>query len=394
MEAVAEQLPDFDLTDDDLRRRGDKKWRDCPPDTIPASLAEMDVSPAPVVVAALREAVDAGMVGYSTLTGSVLPEVLAGWLHRNFGWRPEPRNVVLTGDAVIGVALAIETLCADAPVVVPVPCYPPFVAAVPRAGRRLVGVPCSLDGGRYVLDLDAVESELAAGARTILLTNPHNPLGRSWSRSELTALRQVADRHGARVVSDEIHAPLVLPGAVHVPYATIDPDRHITVIAASKGWNIPGLKCAQIITGSAVDAAALRALPRAANRGVSSLGVAAAVAAYRDGDPWRAALVSHLHERREQFGRLLATHVPHVIWHPGEATYLAWVEPPGQPEPAAIALHKGGVLLDAGTTYGPPPGTAPGGTRNPGYATSVRVNIGTSAERLERIVLGLARAWA
>jgi cysteine-S-conjugate beta-lyase len=394
MDSGAEQLPDFSLTDDDLRRSGSKKWLDCPPDAIAAWIAELDVAPAPAIVAALHQAVDTGMFGYPTITGSALPEALADWLDHNFGWRPEPANVVLAGDAVVAVALAIEALCADAPVVVPVPCYPPFLAAVPRAGRRFVGVPCVVDNDRYVLDLDAVDAELAAGARTVLLTNPHNPLGRSWTRHELTALRQVVDRHGARLVSDEIHAPLVLPGATHVPYAAIDPERHITVIAASKAWNLPGLKCAQVITGSPADAAALRALPRAANRGVSSLGVAAAVAAYRHGDPWRTALVAHLHERRRQFGRLLATHLPQVAWRPMEATYFAWLEPADQPEPAATALHKGSVLLDAGTTYGPPPGTTPAGARTRSYDTFVRVNIGTSAERLERLVTRLAHAWS
>jgi cystathionine beta-lyase len=393
---TSDDLPNFDLTDDDLRRSGAMKWRRADPDVVPAWIADLDVRPCPVVAEALHAAVDAGMLGYPAEDGGGLSDAVASFLTDRFGWAPDPERIVLTGDALVGVMLALEVLCARAPVVVPVPAYPPFFGAVPRTGRELVAVPCVTDGHRNVLDLDAIGRELAVGARAVLLTNPHNPLGRCWTYHELAALRELADRHRARVISDEVHAPLVLPGARHVPYATVDPDHHVTIIAASKAWNVPGTKCAQIITGSNGDAAALRGLPRAANRGLSSLGLAASVAAYSAGGAWLDGLIAHLDARREQFGRLLARHIPYAAWQPMEATYLAWVDAraTGLPNPAATALKEGRVLVSAGSTFGPGAGTAPGGTAVPAYDGFVRVNIGTSAERLKRIVAGLARAWA
>lgn len=393
---AAADVPDFDRSDDEFRQSTSKKWRDCPTDVLPAWIAEMDVRPAGAVTRALHEAVDAGATGYPTETSSGVPEALSGWLDDQFGWRPDPHLIVLTADVVVGVMLAMEALCARQPVVVPVPCYPPFLDAVARTGRELIAAPCAWDDGRPVLDVEIIEKALAAGARTVLLTNPHNPLGRSWSASELRALREVVDRYGARVISDEIHAPLVLPGALHTPYATVDPDRHITVTSASKAWNLPGLKCAQIVASSAKDATVLRALPRAANRGLSSLGVAATVAAYRTGNGWLAALITHLDARRRQLGRLLSEMLPQVGWYPMEATYLAWVDARGTglPDPAAAALREGRVLLDTGRAFGPGAGPTRFGYPVPPYDGFVRVNIGTSAERLERIVGRLATAWS
>lgn len=372
------------------------KWRDCPPDVIPAWIADLDVRPAEAVRRALHRAVDAGDTGYPSRSNRDLPEVLASWLDARFGWHPDPNNIVLAADAVVGVALAIEALCTSDPVIVPIPSYPPFLDAVPRTGRQLIPVPCQRDEGRASLDFEAMDKGLAAGARTILLTNPHNPLGRCWTSSELMNLKEVADGHGARVISDEIHAPLVLPGARHVPYAQIDPERHITVISASKAWNLPGLKCAQIIVGEAADARALGALPRAANRGVSSLGIAASIAAYRDASEWLDGLVSHIAARREQFGRLMTEMLPHLTWEPLEATYLAWVDAraTGLADPSATALERGRVLLDPGSTFGPAGVPLVSGRTAPRYDGFARVNIGTSAERLGRIVAGLARAWS
>jgi cystathionine beta-lyase len=386
--------PDFAMTDDELRQTGMMKWCQVPPDVLPAWIAELDVRASSDIVQALHQAVDAGRFGYPSNRCGELADALSGFLSRRFSWSPDPDSIVSTGDVIVGVMLAIEALGPPGPVVVPVPCYPPFIDAVRLAKRQLIAVPCTSDGTRTVLDLDAISRELAAGAGTILLTNPHNPLGRSWTSRELIDLRNVADAYGARVISDEVHAPLVLSGARHVPYATVDPENHITVFAASKAWNLPGLKCAQIITGNPIDAARLRALPRVANRGVSSLGVVASVAAYKTGDAWLDGLVRHLGARRHQFGSLLAQHLPQLSWQPMEASFLAWVDAraSGSSKPAAAAEERGRVLVSDGVAFSPRDATAVG-TAVPSYGDFVRVNIGTSAERLARIVARLAVAW-
>lgn len=380
-------LPDFDLTDDQLRAGGSVKWNYGDRDLLPAWVAEMDVRLCPAVATALHDAVDRNVTGYAPMDDRTgLPEATAEFLAGRFGWQVDPRAVLSTGDVMAGVGLALGYLCEQAPVVVPVPSYPPFLAAVPLAGRELVPVPCAADdGGRPVLDLDAIEAALRAGARTIVLAQPHNPLGRSFTLEELTGLRDVVVRHGARVISDEIHAPLVLPGAEHLPYAMVEgtADHVVTVTAASKAWNIPGLKCAQIIAGNAADLARLRDIPIIANHGVSPLGVAATIAAYRDGLGWLDGLVAHLDRMRTLFGELLADRLPAVRWVPMDATYLAWLDAreTGLADPSKAALEHGRVLVNQGATFGA------------GYEGFVRVNLATSAERLTRVVDRLATAW-
>jgi cysteine-S-conjugate beta-lyase len=377
---------DFDVTDSELRAAGSVKWTWQPPEVLPAWVAELDVRPCPAVTAALREAIDRGAFGYPAtddVTG--LPQATATFLARRFDRPVDPDTVLGCGDVMAGVRLALETLCERAAVVVPVPTYPPFLDVVPLTGRLAVPVHCIVDAaGRHALDLDAVAAALAAGARTVLLSQPHNPLGRVFDAAELAGLRDVVDRYGARVISDEIHAPLVLAGAVHTPYAGLPgtAGHTTTVVAASKAWNIPGLKCAQLVAGTPEEADRLRAVPHVANHGVSPLGIVATIAAYGDRSGWLDSLLDQLAARRELFGRLLAERLPQVRWIPNEATYLAWldVRGTGVADPADAA-RRAGVAVSAGRDFGP------------GYQGFARLNLGTSAERLTRIMERLGRAW-
>ena len=209
--------------------------------------------------------------------------------------------MVSTVDVMHGILLALTTLCADAPVIVPTPTYPPFLQVVPQARRELVTIPLDPDAERATLDLERIDAAMAAGARTVLLANPHNPWGRAFTRDELVALLEVVHRHGGRVVSDEIHAGLVLPGAQHVPLATLPGGAEVTttLMSATKAWNMPALKCAQIIAGDdTADLKALRALPMVDNHSTSTLGIVAAQAAYSGGQPWLDAWVQRLDTNR------------------------------------------------------------------------------------------------
>jgi cysteine-S-conjugate beta-lyase len=392
--------PDFDLDDEQLRRTRSVKWTYGGPGVLPAWVAEIDVAVCPPIGAALHRAIDDGVLGYPALDqDSGLPEATSGFLAGRFGWQVDPSRVLSTGDVMSGVMLALSTLCEPAPVVVPFPSYPPFLAAVPLTGRELVGVPMlppaagagPADPG-WRLDLERIDAALAAGARTVLLANPHNPTGRSFSRTELEGLRDVVLRHGARVISDEIHAPLVLPGAVHTPYATLEGTAgHVTsLISASKAWNLPGLKCAQLIPGSAADTAAMEAIPPVANHGVSPLGVIATITAYTEGLPWLDGLVAALAARRTQLSELLATHLPDqpdLLRQPPEATYLAWLDArgTGRADPAVDALSRAKVMVNRGSTFAP--------AQFDQYDGFVRLNFATSAERLDRVVRALADAW-
>jgi cystathionine beta-lyase len=383
---VTDRRPVVDLTDEEARRALVNKWGSVPDDVIPAWVAEMDYHLDPVVHDAVRRAVDDGVTGYPVFgPGDGLGTAYSGFAARHFGADVDPDWVVTTVDVTSGVRLAVDVLSEDAPVVFPTPGYPPHFGVPGLTGRALVELRADPESETADLDLDRLDALLAAGARTLLLTQPHNPWGRVLTRAELEGVRDVVTRHGARVVSDEIHAPLVLPGAVHVSYLSIEGthDHAVAVVAASKAFNTAGLRCAQLVVPDDDARQRIRRSPAAANDSWSPLGVVAALAAYEHGDPWLASLVERLDQQRTLLQDLLAEHLPEVRSWPLQATYLAWLDagPYGHADPAAVALERGRVKL------------APGADFAADLGDHVRLNFATSPERLTEIVRRLASAW-
>jgi cystathionine beta-lyase len=348
------------LTPDRLRGRRTLKWASQPEEVLAMWVAEMDYPTAPAIIAALHRAVDAETFGYPLDAGaSGLAYVLAAEMRGRHGWSVDPDDVFLVADVMRGVSLALETFSErDDPVVITTPVYMPFFDVVALSGRPQVQVPMIEVDGRPTFDLAALDGAFAEGARTVLLCNPYNPLGRVFERDELTGFAEVVDRHGARVVADEIHGPLVLEGT-HIPYASLSPataDHTVTLVSASKAWNLPGLKCAQVLTSNPADRAAWRRIPMWAKVGVASLGVEASLAAYRDGDEW-------LQEVRALLGRhadLVATAVdgmPGVRHRRNEGTYLAWLDCTDlelDVDPAAWFLDHARVALSPGRPFRAP----------------------------------------
>lgn len=374
-----------DLDDAVLRSRRSVKWGAAPTDVLPAWVAEMDFALDPAVEAAVQAAVTRGEVGYGAPRDLDVAAATAGFVARRYGWVVDPAQVVITADIMAAIALALRTVCPPGAVIVPTPAYPPFLEVVTWLGRELVTVILDPDEAHARLDLDAMEHALAAGARTILLCQPHNPWGRDFSTTELVGLRDLADRYGAHVISDEVHAPLTLGVARHVPYASIDgaTTHTTTIMAASKGWNVPGLKSAQVIAGTAEDCARLIAAPLVANAGGSPLGAVASIAAYGGDDQWLDALCDRIRANRDLFIETLSQAAPQARARPLEATYLQWVDARayGFANPAQVALERGRVLVNAGTTFGP------------GGAGHVRVNLATSPARVVEIARRLATSW-
>jgi cystathionine beta-lyase len=369
-----------DLTDEEARAALPQKWGSVGPGVIPAYVAEMDFAPAPVVRDALLDAVRRGVTGYPPNGDGGVGAVFAGFAARHWDWAPPDDAAVVTGDVIGGIRLAFDVLCPPGPVVVPMPCYPPFREVIALAGRELVGVETDPDAASANLDLDALDTAFAAGARTLLLCSPHNPLGRVWTRGELEDLRDLTSRHGVRVVVDEIHGPLVLPGATFTPYLSVDPTA-ILVTSPSKAFNTPGLHCALVITLDPADQQLLRGVPLAMNNLYSPLGMVAATAAYGDGDEWVAALVVRLDEQRTLLGKLLAERLPEARMRPLEATYLPWLDlrAYGVDDLSEPALAQGLKL-------------APGQSFQPGLPGHARLNLATSPERLTAIVDRLGAA--
>jgi cystathionine beta-lyase len=379
--------PVIDLTDEEARRALVLKWGTVAGDVIPAWVAEMDYALDPVVHEAVVRAVRDGVTGYPAFGHTPdLAEAYAAFAGRHYGSQVDPEWVYPVVDVTAGVRVAIDVLSDDAPVVFLVPGYSPQLDVAQVTGRRRVDVVVGPDAARAEVDLEQLDRLLGDGARTLLLTQPHNPWGRVFSRTELEAVRNVVTRHGARVVSDEIHAPLVLPGARHTSYLDVEGthDHAVAVVAASKAFNTAGLRCAQLVVPDAEARRRVTQAPMARNDSWSPLGVVAAVAAYAEGDPWLASLVERLDQLRALLGGLLAEHLPQVRMRPLQATYLAWLDARayGHDDPAAVALERGRVKVGPGHDYAP------------GLSGHIRLNIATSPERLTEIVRRLAAAWA
>ena len=374
----------FDVDLARLRARRTVKWSLYGPDTLAAWVAEMDFDIAPCVRAAITAAVEREDFGYIAADLSDLTTACAAFLAAAYNWDVPPTRIFPVADVLSGIAGALDAFVAPgASVVVPTPAYPPFFEVIELTGRPTVATPLVRERDRDVLDLDAIDAALARGARAVLLCSPHNPTGRVFTVEELGALAAVVERRGARVIADEVHAPLVYPGAAHTPYATVSEAagaHAITVTSASKAFNLAGLKCAQVIASNHDDASGWRQLGVFEVPGPTPIGIAASVAAYRDGRPWLRDLIGYLDGNRRLLGELLASELPGVTWCPPEATFLAWLNCAalGCDDPARFFLDRAHVALSDGPPFGP------------GCDQHVRLNFATSRELLEQIVGAMA----
>lgn len=349
-----------DITIDQLRAAGSAKWS-LFPDAIGAFVAEMDFGLPPQVSELLATGATAPVLGYlPPADRTAAREATAAWLTRAFDWEVAARQVFLVPDVLSVLRVAIRRFTPPgSAVIVPTPAYMPFLTTIPAQDRRVIEVPSVRDDeGRYHLDLEGIDAAFRDGGHLVVLCNPWNPVGRVLAREELSALADVVDRHGGRVFSDEIHAPLVLGDTAHVPYAFVD-DRTaghtITGVAASKGWNIPGLKCGQLILSNEDDIAAFT--PYAADAGdtVGPLGARAATAVYTHGGPWLDSVVPYLRQGRDLLTELVSEHLPGVRLTPVEGTYIAWLDcrDLGLAEPAArFFRRRAGVALTDGRDCG------------------------------------------
>jgi len=356
-----------------LRRRS-AKWAAYPPDVLPAWVAEMDFPLADPIKAALHEAVERDDAGYLGPELFGVPQALAEFAARRLDWEVDPEQVVAATDVMVGVEECLRVLTDHgAGVVITPPVYPPFFADVRHVDRRVVEAPL-IDGA---LDIGAIERAFEEGAQAILLCNPHNPLGRVWTRGELAALAELADEHGAWVVSDEIHGPLAHG---FTPIHAVS-RRAVAVTSASKAFNLAGLKLGLIVTAGGEARDRIAPIEPEAHWRAGYLGAVAARAAFTEGDAWLDDILATLASNRELLGELLAQHLPEVGYTPPDASFLAWLDCRFLGEdPARTFLERGRVALSRGLDFG---------AQGAGFA---RLNFGTDPERLEEAVSRMAAA--
>jgi cystathionine beta-lyase len=378
--------PPFEvLTEAQLRERASLKWQHHAPDVLPLWVAEMDVLPPPEVVAALEAAVRTGDTGYPRSTREY-QEAFAGFAERRWGWAPNPADAHLCADVMTGVRVLIELLVpAGGPVLIPSPVYPPFALFTQAVGRRVVPVPLTAAGRLDLAAIGAALDEQAAHgvAPAILLCSPHNPTGVVHTAEELRAVARAADRVGAHVVVDEVHAPLVPDGAEFTPWLAVA-DSGFVVTSAAKAFNLAGLKAALILAAPATRRLA-RALPEWVRYSPSHLGVIGHAAALRADPAWLDAVNANIATQRALLARLLAARLPTVGYREPEATYLAWLDCRALglgDDPGEHFLRAGRVALMQGPPFGP------------GGEGHVRVNLACPASVLERAVERMAAAVA
>ena len=363
----------------DLVGRRTLKWQAYPADVLPLWVAEMDTDLAEPVRDAVIAAARSGAVGYPW--GRAYPDALAGYAADSWDWSLDADTVRHTADVMTGMAHLVRLVTPpDGVLVLTTPVYPPFLdlPAITGLPVRLVGL---TGAGR--LDLDALAVAFAAvraenRTPTLALCNPCNPTGVAHRRAELEQLAGLAAEHGARVVVDEIHAPLVHPGATFTPFLTVaGAERAYAVHSASKAFNLPGLKAALIVPGAGAVDELTGGLPATLDHSASSIGVLAHAVALTEGRDWLAAHLAGLDQNRRQLGALLAAQLPGVRWQPPEATYLAWLDCRGldlDGDPAEVFLTRGKVALNSGPTFGP------------GGEGHVRLNFATAPQVLTEAV--------
>lgn len=349
---------DFDTVVDRQGTASEKWDRYAGRDIIPLWVADMDFRSPPAVIEALHRRVDHGVFGYTAPSDELVNAVVA-MLEHEYGWQIAADWLVWLPGLVCGLNVACRAVGTQGDAVVTfTPVYPPFLTAPGLAGRELVSVPLVERDGRWEMDLAALEEAITPRTRLLLLCSPHNPVGRVWSHQEQQALAELVLRHDLVVCSDEIHAGLVLDqDKQHLPFAILAPElarRTITLQAPSKTYNIPGLGCSFAVIPDGELRRSFKGVMAGIVPHVNLLGYSAALAAYRDGEPWRQALLAYLRGNRELVLQAVGELPGLDIW-PVEATYLAWIDARGLGCDDPVRLFEGaGIGLSDGAPFGAP----------------------------------------
>lgn len=330
------------ITQESLVGKGGRKWSSFP-GSIGAFIAEMDFGVAPAVRQALTEIDDRDLYGYAPhdLTAE-LKSATARFHSDRYGWDVPPEHIELASDVLASFLGVLTHLTpAGTPIVLPTPAYMPFFDVARVTGRELIEVPMVRSETGWSMDLAGIDAALVPGA-TLVLCNPHNPIGKVYSETEMLELAEVVEANGARVFSDEIHAPLVYDPARHVPYASLNgvtAAHTATATAASKAFNIPGLKCAQLLLSNANDREIWAEKGQFVSGAASNAGILATTAAYTQGQEWLAEVTAYLKGNRDLLTDLIATRLPNATYHSPEGTYLAWLDLRGYGLETELSKH-------------------------------------------------------
>lgn len=371
------------FTSPDRRNSDSIKWKYFPQDVIPLWVADMDFTSPPEVISALQNRVAHGVFGYGD-NSKQLAELIVERMERLYSWKIDIDNVLLLPGVISGFNLACQALTSPGEsLVIQPPIYPPFFGVAANAKLKEIQCPLENDGsGNYAIEFSGFEESLKQ-SRFLLFCNPHNPIGKVYTRIELERVAESCLRNNVIVCSDEIHSDLVFEGHHHIPIASLGTEigqRTITLIAPSKTFNVAGLDCAILICQNKEFMKKIKSARRGIVGGVNVLGSTAAIAAYQYGQPWLKEILGYLQDNRDYLHEFILKNLPGISMRPPDATYLAWLncEALNLPqEPYDHFLLNAKVGLNRGSEFG-----------GDGKAF-VRLNFGctreTLTEALERI---------
>ncbi len=349
----------------DRRHSESLKWNYYDEDVLPMWVADMDFRSPEPVIRALHERVEHGVFGYGW-DPPELREVFVDRLQRLYDWQVSPEALVFLPGVVTAFNLVChafgsrgEGVLLHTPVYYPM-LYAPGGAGMTRNEMQLTRQP----DGRYEIDFDLFEQTISDRTRIFILCNPHNPVGRVFRREELAQMADICLSHRILICSDEIHCDLLFEGNQHLPIATLAPeiaDQTITLMAPSKTFNVPGLKCSLAIVQNPELRKTLKETHTGLVHGVNIMGYAAALAAYRDGQPWLDEVMRYLEANLDLLVEYVEEHLPGISMSRPEATYLAWLSCheagiPGNPhefflKEARVAMNDGAVFGQGGEGF-------------------------------------------
>ena len=363
----------------ELRKRKSVKWRQYPSDVLPLPVAEMDFPIAEQIKKALTDMVERSDTGYLGPFPELF-EAFSDFSRNRWNWNVDASHMRIATDVGVGTVEVIRTLIAPGDkVMLNSPVYDNMWRWIAEVKATLIDVPLAIngnygDGARFSLDLDSIEREYKSGVKVHILCHPHNPVGAIFDKQSLENLARLAKKYGVHIISDEIHGPLVYDHKTFTPFLAVSDDARdvgVTVTSASKGFNLAGLKCAVIVTGSQAIKEKINSMPISVAFRASLFGAVAATAALRDAVSWLDGVIVALDENRRLIKNLIDTKIPAIKYQVPDFGYLAWLDLSGLnlgEDPAKVLLERGKVAFNGGQMYGPQ------------HSQCVRLNFGTSPE--------------
>ncbi|BCN31101.1 MalY/PatB family protein [Anaeromicropila herbilytica] len=363
----------------DRRNTNSLKW-DVAEHELPMWVADMDFQTAPAVIQALEHRVQTGIFGYSVVTDA-WTESIRQWWSRRHRFQIEKDWIIFCTGVVPAITCAVKRLTnVGDNILVQTPVYDIFFHSIENHGRHVLENKLSYDGEKYEIDFEDLEEKLSHPLTTMMiLCNPHNPIGKIWSKEELFKIGELCAKHHVVVISDEIHCDLADPGYEYIPFASVSEkcsDNSVTCIAASKAFNLAGLQSAAVIIPN-------EALRQKMDRGLNSdeiaepniFAVDAMVAAFTEGEEWLDDLLAYLENNKRTVEEFLKKEIPNVKLVSSHATYLLWLDCSEILGDATELCHfirkETGLYLSEGSKY-----------RGNGHRF-IRMNIACQAKRLE-----------